>query len=120
MGSLLKEVLSFDPRTMGSYMVTLYEKRLEALKKVMPARGVMGYVGDEDVQGGGDKLEEIRRYYLTQYVLSPIILLHTPRCKQVIGNFQDAAVDSQTYREWNVEVLAKFDGVVWLLNRNVP
>lgn len=115
----LKEVVSFDPRLIGKDKITLSEKRFEGLKKVLPSRGILGFISDERVQEHPDNFEQIIKYYKTQYALSPLIILNTPHCKQVIGNFQETVIVSQTYREWNVEVLANFDGVVWLLNKNV-
>jgi len=119
-GSLLKEVLSFDPHNVGSDKVSIYEKRFAALKKILPARGVMGYISNREIGVGGDEIQESSRYLQTQYALAPLIVLRSPNQRLVIGNFQKVVVDSQTCREWNVEVLAKFDGVFWLHNRNVP
>jgi hypothetical protein len=115
----LKEIVNFDPRAVGTNKITQYLKRFDSLKKVLPDRGVIGYICDASVPSDSGKVQDIRRYYLTQYALSPLIILDTPHCKQVIGNFHEAEIDSQIYRQWNVEVLAKFDGVVWLLNKNV-
>lgn len=115
----LKEIVAFDPRQIGSDKITLYEKRFERLKKILPPRGVVGYISNREISGGGDEIQESYRYLQTQYVLAPLIVLRSPNQRLVIGNFHEAEIDSQTYRQWNVEVLAKFDGVVWLLNKNV-
>jgi hypothetical protein len=45
--------------------VPSYEKRFEALRKILPQHGVIGYTSDESNPAG---------YYLANYALSPILL----------------------------------------------
>jgi hypothetical protein len=120
MARLLKGVFAFDPQAVGKDNITLYEQRFNGLKRVLPSRGAFGYLSEAAVPADTTHLERDGRFCATRYSLAPLILLDTLGCRQIIGNFHETAIDSETYREWNMEVLAKFGGVAWLLNRNVP
>ena len=54
--------------------------RFAQLKAALPQRGVVGYVGDAGESG-------IASYYLSQYVLAPLVLDRSLNHPFVVGNF---------------------------------
>ena len=58
--------------------------RFAALKAALPQHGVIGYVGDTGESG-------VAPYYLAQYALAPLVLVHSPNHPWVVGNFPSSA-----------------------------
>ncbi len=54
----------------GNDEISLYEKRFDGLRKILPPHGVVTYL--DDSKSGRD---DFKAYYLAQYALSPIVLL---------------------------------------------
>jgi len=77
--------------TIPSDEVSLYERRLETLKQILPQRAFLGYVGDTDVGDTDDLRVELfmKRYVLTQYILAPLIIIRRADLPIVIGDFHD-------------------------------
>jgi hypothetical protein len=59
------------------------DQRFAALKAALPARGIVGYIGESGNTGTAD-------YYLAQYALAPLIVEHSPNHALVVGNFPTA------------------------------
>lgn len=55
---------------------------LKDMRPLLPARGVVGYV-----DGGQNTPAELQDYYLTQYVLAPLVVARSSDENVVIGNF---------------------------------
>lgn len=75
--------LSGDP---APEEISRHEKRLEPLKQLLPARGVVGYVTD-----AAPLSEAVRRYHMTRYALTPLVVVFDAKRPVVIGDFTDAA-----------------------------
>ena len=56
------------------------DQRFSSLKAALPARGVVGYVGEPGTSALAD-------YYLAQYALAPLVVDHSSNHSLVIGNF---------------------------------
>jgi hypothetical protein len=78
--------------------ISAYEHRFQELRSVLPARGVVGYLGDpEPTQATPDQanaaaLLHFRRYLLAQYTLAPLLLIESSEPELVIGNFEPGAL----------------------------
>jgi hypothetical protein len=59
------------------------EQRFTALRTQLPARGVIGYVGESGNRGTED-------YYLAQYTLAPLVIERSPNHPLVIASFPDS------------------------------
>jgi hypothetical protein len=64
------------------------DQRFSVLRAALPARGVVGYVGDLGPPALGD-------YYLTQYALAPLVVDHSLNHSLVIGNFPNESMPAQ-------------------------
>ncbi len=76
---LLKSAVTFGSTSIGSDDISMYEKRFDNLRKVLPSYGTIGYLCDFDPKileiGAVVANEKIKEEYRwTQYVLSPLIL----------------------------------------------
>lgn len=65
---------------------TLYQKRFESLRPMLPRRGLVGYFSDKG-DPFVDSASAMKPYYLTQYTLSPLIVANSQKLPLVIGNF---------------------------------
>ena len=78
----LRENRSVEPTTAGHDDINIYERRFGVLREALPARGVVGYLSDEQ---GVD--EATKKYYLTQYTLAPLIVVRDADRALVVGDF---------------------------------
>lgn len=73
---------NLKPKAAGQDEVSLNEKRFAELRAALPQRGVVGYISDEP-----DPNEKIKKYYLAQYALAPLIVVNETDRPLVVGNF---------------------------------
>lgn len=112
---LLTQTLTSAPRFIGRDEITLYERRFEGLKKILPEHGIVGYITEE----GAEEVRANTEYFFTQYALSPVIVVNTQEPRLVVGNFSRAAGGSKIAAERNLTVLKDFgNGVILLSNEN--
>ena len=113
---LFRQTRDFAPKTIGRDEITLYEKRFEGLKKMLPPHGVVGYLSNK-------RVEDIRfdataaEYYLTQYALTPLVVVYSPNYPLVVGNFRQAVIDPQIYTSRDLVPLKDFGNGVMLFRR---
>lgn len=67
-------------RVNADAVVQRSDVRFAELKKLLPDRGVVGYIGQPGVPGLAD-------YYLAAYALAPVVLDDSPNHPYVVGNF---------------------------------
>jgi hypothetical protein len=90
----------FEPLNIGRDEITLSEQRFGELRKVLPPRGVVGFVSDEmEVNGNQEPIDktqrgwwlapEVKKYYLTQYALAPLIVVRGTDKPLIVGNFSN-------------------------------
>jgi len=72
-----------------------YEKRFTGLRQLLPQKGAVGYLNDVPApfligDGGPNDNRRFGTLYLTQYVLSPVVVYDTPQYPLVVGNFHSS------------------------------
>jgi hypothetical protein len=105
--------------SIGEDPVADWETRFEPLKKRLPfERGAVGYLSDSSVPGVSyDAADDEGEYVLTQYVMSPIILVKGADQEWNVGN-----LSPQAYAAWSeshdgqFEVIP-FKGNIYLLHK---
>ena len=113
---LFRQTLNFAPKPLGTDEITLYEKRFEELKKILPSHGVVGYISNKEAEdirfdaGAGE-------YYLSQYALTPLVVAYSSNYPLVVGNFRQAVVDPQIYAGKGLVPLKDFGNGVMLFRR---
>ena len=102
--------ISRTPETLG---VDGFENRFSGLKKVVTPRAVFGYVSDTAVDDPTFQAE----FYLTQYTLSPAIVLSTSDMPLVVANMHSGSVDMNALQARHLVPVQNFGNGV-LLCRN--
>lgn len=80
--------LKFDLSQVGSDEVTLYQKRFDGIRNLLPVRGTVGYSGDGINQAEYWKSDAsaLRNWFLAQYTLAPVVVSITSNHKVSIIN----------------------------------
>ena len=72
--------------------ITRYERRFDALKRILPHRGVVGYTSG--LQPEEFVSEDFKRFLLTEYALAPLVIVNDTTPRLVIGNFDPERIRS--------------------------
>lgn len=113
---MLKEAITAGllPLRMSGSM--FFEKRFDAVRKELPSRGTIGYITDTD---SGDNLKRSAEYFMTQYVLAPVIVADSvAEYSVIIGNFHVNSPDSDFINANRLRVIKNFGQGILLLERN--
>jgi hypothetical protein len=90
-----------------------YDKRFEELHKVLPKRGVVGYLGI-----GWESGHQLPAYYATQYALAPLVVDNSLEPELVVGNFATPLDPTTTTWPANLFPVQNFgNGVVLFAKR---
>lgn len=73
--------------------VSPHERRLAGLRAVLPDSGIVGYTSAGLSKRGFASLEAMQDFFLTQYVLAPVIVVSRADLPLVVGDYGDS-VDS--------------------------
>jgi hypothetical protein len=101
--------------SMGKDPITLYLRRFDALRRILPAHATVGYEADSE-----DPLterEEVKRFYLAQYALAPVIVVAGVDQELVIGNYQDPGRNCRICRSKRFALQEDFGDGVMLFRR---
>ena len=74
---------------LGKDYISRNEKRFDELKKLLPVRGVIGYIYERG--RGRVFVKAERKFLLTQYSMAPLIIVRSDKYDLVIGNQIDIA-----------------------------
>ena len=83
------------------------------MRKALPAHGVVGYATD----AAPDATTRSTEYYLTQYALSPVVVVDDATQPLVVANFHSTAVNPQVLRDRHLVPVQDFGNGVFLLKR---
>jgi hypothetical protein len=90
LGSSLFQASRAEPvrrRRLGHDEETLDVRRFERLCRLLPAHATIGY--EADSQNPLEDRQEVRRFYLTQYALAPVIVVAGTSREFVVANYRD-------------------------------
>lgn len=77
--------------------ISANDRRFEDMRTALPEAGVVGYVGDPEVEAytlgarNDRALQFFRRYLLAQYALAPLVVVEGTEPDFVVGNFEPGA-----------------------------
>ena len=100
-----------------------YEKRFTGLRQVLPRKGAVGYISDVPApfmrgDGGPNDNRRFGTLYLTQYVLSPVIVYDTSQYPLVVGNFHSSPhPSSELLKSLRLRPIANYGNGVVLFKR---
>ena len=67
--------------------VSISEERLRTLRTTAPKTGEIGYVGDGNPGDALTAPEAVKKYYLMQYALAPLVVIPTMDKPVIVGDF---------------------------------
>ena len=114
-GYMLIENIRFPENTRQN--ISKYEKRFNKLRQLLPQRGVIGYIADDENEGDQDFIDS--RIYLAQYTLAPVILVRSLDYDLIVGNFLDHTRDFEIYRKQGLIPIKDFGNGVVLFKREL-
>lgn len=89
----LRNVVSATVKSTGVDEITTYEARYQELRHTLPPNIVVGYLSDPvppDLSRS-EGTTRFKRFVLTQYALSPVIVVRSTETDFVVGNFESPA-----------------------------
>jgi hypothetical protein len=116
--SWLRSAISAATRAPELDSVSAFEARLAELKGELPPGATLGYFADPEPMGAppSQTRRHYRKFVLTQYALTPRIVLRSPEPDLVIGNFDDLAF-ADSAAALGLTVVRDFGGGLMLLRR---
>jgi hypothetical protein len=108
----LGTILGYRSVAQSQATVVVDERRFAALRSLLPPRGIVGYLSDTS----GSK-ESVRRYYLTQYSLAPVVVAPDSNREQVVANFSSSSAIAALADTRGLTVEKDFGNGVALLRR---
>ena len=102
--------------------ISQWELRFDPIKKILPfKRGVIGYITNSDVPGMGfDPSNEEGEYTLTQYAMSPIILVRGDNEEWTIANLSSKAFQAWSQLNRDKFRIIPMNDNLYLLQRLTP
>lgn len=117
--SLLHARFQIYPELKQTDPVTIHERRIEQVRKIMPPAAALGYVTTVEnekiflAERNLKNVEFVAQYYLTQYTLAPVFVYNSLDHPLVVGNFLDGPADPEWIRNKGLTPLHDFgDGLI--------
>jgi hypothetical protein len=104
-----------NPQRLKAQRVNAYENRFDALRKILPPRGVVGYFSNcTDYDGN-----YTARWYVAQYALAPVIVAHSSGHQLVVGNFCTVPPDFAAITGSGLNLIKDFGNGVMLFSKEM-
>jgi hypothetical protein len=84
--SLVRHADAIGRGRTGRDDVSTFLRRLDPLRRMLPSHGTVGY--EADSQDPLAEREDVRRFYLTQYAVAPVIVVAGVDRDLVIGDYR--------------------------------
>lgn len=91
--------------------IALFQERFSEIRKSLPAHGMVGYLTDAAPNPATRSTE----YYLTQYALSPVVLVDNSNQPLVVANFHTVSPDKALLSATRLTPVRNFGNGVFLL-----
>jgi len=98
--------------------IVLSLRRFAPLRKVLPARATVGY--ETDSENPLEDRADVKRFYLAQYAVAPVIVVAGADRDLVIGNYQDPGKNCRICRSGRFVLQDDFGGGLMLFRRIAP
>lgn len=93
------------------------EARVQLLRPMLPRLATVGYITDGEVTKNNMlRLDDCRRFYMTQYALAPNIVVHGTEQSLVIGNFTSSKAAEEVLPKTRLTIVKDFGDGLLLLN----
>ena len=107
-GDVIKELRLFSNQ-MAESKETQHLRRLEKLKGILPEQGIVGYFTNREYSTGDDNMF----FYLTQYALSPLIILRGTKPQIIIADVSNSFNIIEFSNKYNCRLIKNYgDGIL--------
>jgi hypothetical protein len=115
---LFRETAPITSGGIGKDPMTLSLARLEVLRKALPAHATVGY--EADAENPLSDPDEVRRFYLAQYALAPVIVVAGVDRDLVVGNYRDPGRNCRLCRSAGFVLQDDFGDGLMVFRRATP
>jgi hypothetical protein len=105
---LLRQLIPLKGFSTFTDPVSVREQQLRAIKPLLPAREIIGFVSDRD---------DVVDFYQTQYALSPLLISRDPLISPAIGIIYDPSSLKKITSQNRMQVVRVFENGLVLLER---
>jgi hypothetical protein len=109
----LKKAIKTFQKSKGINEITVYEKRFAMLMELLPKQGVVGYISNKF----DDPAEDAKAFQLTQYAMTPIIVVRGKNRPLIVGNFNNTDIEIEIYEKDGLILAEDFGNGVLLFER---
>ncbi|OGI03419.1 MAG: hypothetical protein A2104_00845 [Candidatus Melainabacteria bacterium GWF2_32_7] len=89
-----------------------YEQQFKTVRKELPLYGSVGYITDDKIRA----FDRDARFFVAQYMLSPLVVVNSINYKYIIGNFY-APINPESYKKYNLVLIKDFGDGMMLFER---
>lgn len=104
----------------GKDPITLFEKRFDEIKAFLPPRGRVGYLSDALGETPSPSDPSLAYLYLTQYALSPLVVVNHSQERLVVGDFRDRESGMKIARQRGLKQVRDFGRGLLLFQKERP
>jgi len=115
-GLALRHALDPPPWAIGESAISRYEARFRLVRSALPPEGMVGYVSEFPISPYD--MNFAHGFYLTEYVLAPMVVVPSTAPALVIGNFRSGGAERSA--AYPTLVLVRDFGEGVLLFRHQP
>jgi len=89
---LLMDSARFDLSSVGRDDITLYQKRFDPIRRMLPSHGAVGYLGNVNhARYWTSDATALKNWFLTQYTLAPVVVSISSAHKLTIINSREVS-----------------------------
>jgi hypothetical protein len=117
-GYLGTQLGAWNPRNLSDDPVTNWEARCEELKQALPRSGEIGYLADWDLPGWqGSQSDMDNEFRLTQYALSPRVMVRGAASDFIVGNLTSDQSVGQVEKQFAVKMVHSYGLGIYLFKK---
>ena len=121
-GYLSTQVAGWNPRNLSDDPVSNWEARCEELKQALPPSGEIGYLADWDLPGWqaspSNQSDMDNEFRLTQYALSPRVLVRGAAQNLIVGNLTSDQSVGQIEKQFTVKMVHSYGLGIYLFQKD--
>lgn len=122
LGYLNTQRATWNPRNLTDDPVSNWEARCAELKQALPRNGEIGYLSDWDLPGWqaspSNQSDMDNEFRLTQYALSPRVLVRGAGSDLVVGNLTSDGSVGQIEKQFAVHMLHSYGLGIYLFQKD--
>ena len=124
LGYLRTQMAAWNPRNLSDDPVSNWEARCQELKQALPPTGEIGYLSDWDLPGWqtspNNQSDMDNEFRLTQYALTPRVLVRGAASDEVVGNLTSAESVGLIEKQFTLKMVHSYGLGIYLFKKAGP